>query len=164
VTATRIGDGDATQAIRRAFDVARALLSAEQAGGAARCLEMTVQYAKTRIQFGRPIGSFQAVKQKVADMLIRVESARSAAATAAQAAATDSGPDLAVVAAVAKAYCSEAYLAVAADTIQLHGGIGFTWEHDAHLYYKRAWTSAEMLGRPADHIENLARHLTNPPK
>jgi acyl-CoA dehydrogenase len=159
VAATRIGDTDATQAIRRAFDVARALLSAEQAGGAGRCLEMTVEYAKTRIQFGRPIGSFQAVKQKVADMLIRVESARSASATAAQAAATDRGPDLAVVAAVAKAYCSEAYLAVAADTIQLHGGIGFTWEHDAHLYYKRAWTSAEMLGRPAEHIETLARHL-----
>ena len=166
VAATRIGGADATDAVRRAFDIARALLAAEQAGGAGRCLEMTVEYAKTRIQFGRPIGSFQAVKQKVADMLIRVESARSAATAAAQAAtgapvagAAGAVPDLAVVAAVAKAYCSEAYLAVAADTIQLHGGIGFTWEHDAHLYYKRAWTSAEMLGRPAEHIESLARHL-----
>jgi acyl-CoA dehydrogenase len=127
---------------------------------------MTVAYAKTRFQFGRPIGSFQAVKQKAADMVIRVESARSAARTAAQAAAQTATQaaaqtqDLAIVAAVAKAYCSEAYLAVAADTIQLHGGIGFTWEHDAHLYYKRAFTSAELLGRPADHIENLARHLT----
>jgi alkylation response protein AidB-like acyl-CoA dehydrogenase len=170
VAATRIGTADAGQALGRALDVARALLSAEQAGGAGRCLDMTVEYAKSRIQFGRPIGSFQAVKQKLADMLIRVESARSAAAAAAQAAAAQSGdrpastdladvPELAVTAAVAKAYCSEAYLAVAAETIQLHGGIGFTWEHDAHLYFKRAWTSAELLGRPAEHLESIARHL-----
>ena len=170
VAATRAGPPDAAQAVRRALDVTRALLAAEQAGGAGRCLEMTVRHATTRIQFGRPIGSFQAVKQKVADMLIRVESARSAAAAAAQAAALALGadrcvtdlpdlPDLAVVAAVAQAYCSEAYVAVAADTIQLHGGIGFTWEHDAHLYFKRAWTSAELFGPPAEHYETIARHL-----
>jgi acyl-CoA dehydrogenase len=167
VRATRLGSAEATEAVRRAFDVARALLAAEQAGGAGYCLDMTAAYAKTRIQFGRPIGSFQAVKQKAADMLIRTESARSAAGAAAQAAAAQStgqgvGPgqlDLAVTAAVAKAYCSEAYLAVAADAIQLHGGIGFTWEHDAHLYYKRAFTSAELLGRPAEQFETIARHL-----
>jgi acyl-CoA dehydrogenase len=170
--ATRVGPPDATQPARRALDVARALLAAEQAGGAARCLEMTVRHASTRIQFGRPIGSFQAVKQKAADMLIRVESARSAAAAATQAAALALGadpsaalpdlPELPVAAAVAQAYCSEAYVAVAADTIQLHGGIGFTWEHDAHLYFKRAWTSAELLGRPAEHYETIARHLAAP--
>jgi acyl-CoA dehydrogenase len=170
--ATRVGPPDATRPARRALDVARALLAAEQAGGAARCLEMTVRHASTRIQFGRPIGSFQAVKQKAADMLIRVESARSAAAAATQAAALALGadpsaalpdlPELPVAAAVAQAYCSEAYVAVAADTIQLHGGIGFTWEHDAHLYFKRAWTSAELLGRPAEHYETIARHLAAP--
>jgi alkylation response protein AidB-like acyl-CoA dehydrogenase len=173
VPATRTGPPDAAPPVRHALDVARALLAAEQAGGAARCLEMTVRHATTRIQFGRPIGSFQAVKQKAADMLIRVESARSAAAAATQAAAVALGadrsvaglpglPELPVAAAVAQAYCSDAYVAVAADTIQLHGGIGFTWEHDAHLYFKRAWTSAELLGRPAEHYETIARHLAAP--
>jgi alkylation response protein AidB-like acyl-CoA dehydrogenase len=173
VPATRAGPLDAAPPLQRALDVARALLAAEQAGGAARCLEMTVRHATTRIQFGRPIGSFQAVKQKAADMLIRVESARSAAAAATQAAALALGadrsaaglpglPELPVAAAVAQAYCSDAYVAVAADTIQLHGGIGFTWEHDAHLYFKRAWTNAELLGRPAEHYETIARHLAEP--
>ncbi|MGI8335568.1 acyl-CoA dehydrogenase family protein [Actinomadura scrupuli] len=176
VPATRLGAADATGAFGRALDIARALLAGEQAGGAGRCLETTVEYARSRVQFGRPIGSFQAVKQKAADLLIRVESARSAAAAAAQAAAESLArdgaakdtslagdlpdlPDLAVVAAVAKAYCSEAFVAVAAETIQLHGGIGFTWEHDAHLYFKRAWTSAELLGGPDEHVESLVRYL-----
>jgi alkylation response protein AidB-like acyl-CoA dehydrogenase len=183
VRAAMIGPPDASDVLDRALDVARALLAGEQAGGAGRCLDMTVEYAKSRVQFGRPIGSFQAVKQKAADLLIKVESARSAAAAGAQAAAEafataarslddrpemGSGragsaiadlPDLPVVAAVAKAYCSEAYVAVAAETIQLHGGIGFTWEHDAHLHFKRAWTSAELLGGADEHIESLARDL-----
>ncbi|MFC5751867.1 acyl-CoA dehydrogenase family protein [Actinomadura rugatobispora] len=171
-SARRLGEADAAGALRRALDVGRALLACEQAGGAARCLDAVVEHAGSRVQFGRPIGSFQAVKQRAAEMLIRVESARSAAMAAAQAAAEDplagsgrgSGdlrdlPGLAVAAAVAGSYCSEAYAFVAAETIQLHGGIGFTWEHDAHLYYKRAWTSGELLGRPADHLESLARHL-----
>ena len=169
VPAARIGSGDASGALARALDAARGMLAAEQAGGAGRCLDMSVEYAKSRIQFGRPIGSFQAIKQKAADLLIKVESARSAASAAAQAAAeafaASAGgglPGLAVVAAVAKAYCSEAYVAVAAETIQLHGGIGFTWEHDAHLYFKRAWTSAELLGGAGEHIESLARHLAVP--
>ncbi|SEF57282.1 acyl-CoA dehydrogenase [Thermomonospora echinospora] len=165
--ARRLGTGDAAAAIGRAFDVARAMLAGEQAGGAGRCLELVVEHARSRVQFGRPIGSFQAVKQKAAQLLIQVESARSAAMAAAQAAAGDGTGELgelpapAVVSAVAKAYCSDAYVAVAAETIQLHGGIGFTWEHDAHLYFKRAWTSAELLGRPDEHIESLARHLEN---
>jgi acyl-CoA dehydrogenase len=173
--AVRVGPEDASDALARGLDVARALLAAEQAGGAAACLEAAVSHAKTRIQFGRPIGSFQAVKQKAADLLIQVESARSAAQAAVQAAACALSssfqgapsfqgalagvPDLAVAARVAKIYCSEAYLTVAAENIQLHGGIGFTWEHDAHLYFKRAWTSREMLGGPAEHTERLARLL-----
>jgi acyl-CoA dehydrogenase len=170
--ARRLGGEDAPRALGRALDVGRALLACEQAGGAARCLEAVVEHAGSRVQFGRPIGSFQAVKQRAAEMLIRVESARSAAMAAAQAAAEDplAGPGrgagdlrglpgLVVAAAVAGSYCSEAYAFVAAETIQLHGGIGFTWEHDAHLYYKRAWTSGELLGRPDEHVESLARHL-----
>ncbi|GAA3979038.1 acyl-CoA dehydrogenase family protein [Actinomadura viridis] len=168
--ARRIGGTDAAGAFGRALDVGRAMLAGEQAGGAGRCLETAVEHATARVQFGRPIGSFQAVKQRAAEMLIRVESARSAAMAAAQAAAEDHPdgagagdlrglPGLAVTAGIAQAYCSDAYVHVAAETIQLHGGIGFTWEHDAHLYYKRAWTSAETLGRPDEHIERLARHL-----
>jgi alkylation response protein AidB-like acyl-CoA dehydrogenase len=167
--AVRIGPDDASGALACALDVARALLAAEQAGGAAACLDAAVSYAKTRIQFGRPIGSFQAIKQKAADLLIQVESARSAAHAAAQAAASALSPSdqaappgvpgLAVTALVAKIYCSDAYLAVAAENIQLHGGIGFTWEHDAHLYFKRAWTSRELLGGPEEHTERLARLL-----
>jgi len=167
--AVRIGPADASAALARALDVARALLAAEQAGGAAACLDAAVSHAATRIQFGRPIGSFQVIKQKAADLLIQVESARSAALAAAQAAASALNPerqpalpgvpDLAVTALVAKIYCSDAYLAVAAENIQLHGGIGFTWEHDAHLYFKRAWTSRELLGGPEEHTERLARLL-----
>jgi acyl-CoA dehydrogenase len=155
---------DAVPAVRLETVDPGAALACEQAGGAGRCLELTVEYAKSRIQFGRPIGSFQAVKQHAADMLIKVESARSAAGAAARAAADPDGPDdLAVVVAVAKAYCSEAYVAVAGETIQLHGGIGFTWEHDAHLYFKRAWASGEMLGNPAEHLERVAAHLATAP-
>jgi alkylation response protein AidB-like acyl-CoA dehydrogenase len=167
--AVRVGPADASGALARGLDVARALLAAEQAGGAASCLEAAVSHGKTRIQFGRPIGSFQAIKQRVAELLIQVESARSAAQAAVQSAASTLSPsfeatipgvpDLAVAALVAKIYCSEAYLTVAAENIQLHGGIGFTWEHDAHLYFKRAWTSRELLGGPQEHTERLARIL-----
>jgi alkylation response protein AidB-like acyl-CoA dehydrogenase len=156
-------------ALARGMDVARALLAAEQAGGAAACLEAAVSHAATRIQFGRPIGSFQAVKQKLAELLIQAESARSAAQAAVQAAASALDPsftgalagipDLAVTSRVAKIYCSDAYLAAASENIQLHGGIGFTWEHDAHLYFKRAWTSKELLGGPEEHTERLAKLL-----
>jgi alkylation response protein AidB-like acyl-CoA dehydrogenase len=162
VPAVRLATADVEAALAGALDVGRAMLACEQAGGADRCLELTVEYAKSRIQFGRPIGSFQAVKQKAADMLIKVESARSAAAAAARA-ADGSGEDLAVVAAVAKAYCSEAYVAITEEMIQLHGGIGFTWEHDAHLFFKRAWTGAELLGKPAEHLEYLAAYLADSP-
>jgi alkylation response protein AidB-like acyl-CoA dehydrogenase len=135
-------------------------LAAEQVGGAERCLEAAVEYAGLRRQFGRPIGSFQAIKHKCADLLILVESARSAARYAAS---VSSGPvadeDLYAAAALAGAYCSTAYLMVAAENIQIHGGIGFTWEHDAHLYFRRAKASEVMFGTPVEHRAFLACHL-----
>ncbi len=130
----------------------------EQVGGAQRCLDMSVEYAKTRHQFGRPIGSFQAIKHKCADMLVMVESARSAAYYAAWA-ADDDPEELAVLAPLAKSYCSEAYLHCAGENIQIHGGIGFTWEHDAHLYLKRAKSSQLMFGDPVYHRQVLADRL-----
>ena len=133
-------------------------LCAEQAGGAQRCLDMSVEYAKLRVQFGRPIGSFQAIKHKCADMLLEVESAKSAAYYTAWAAANGAA-DLPLAASLAKAYCSEAYCHAAAENIQIHGGIGFTWEHDAHLYYRRARSSAVMLGSPEQHREIAASYL-----
>ena len=133
-------------------------LAAEQVGGAQRCLDMAVAYAKVRHQFGRAIGSFQAIKHLCADMLLEVESARSAAYRAAWEAA-DGGADLPLIASLAKAFCSEAYFHVAASNIQIHGGIGFTWDHDAHLYYRRAKSAEVMLGTPAAHREIAASLL-----
>ena len=151
VPATRVG-GDAAAAVAAASDVARLLLAAEQVGGAQRCLDMVVQYAGQRIQFARPIGSFQAIKQRLADALVQIESARSAV----QAAARSTGSDLARDSRVAALLATEAYTSISAQNIQLHGGIGFTWEHDAHLYFKRARTSAQLLGGPGDHVAALA--------
>ncbi|MDA8274018.1 MAG: acyl-CoA/acyl-ACP dehydrogenase [Actinomycetota bacterium] len=151
-------DGAAGPVLGRMLDLAAVALAAEQVGGAQRCLDMSVDYAKTRIQFGRPIGSFQAIKHKCADMLLEVESAKSAAYYAAWAAAEDSD-ELPVVASLAKSYCSEAYFHAAAENIQIHGGIGFTWEHDAHLYFKRAKSSELLLGDPAYHRELLAQRI-----
>jgi alkylation response protein AidB-like acyl-CoA dehydrogenase len=119
---------------------------------------MSVEYAKVRVQFGRPIGSFQAVKHKCADMLLAVESAKSAAYYAAWTAADDD-EELPVMASLAKAFCSEAYFKAAADNIQIHGGIGFTWDHPAHLYFKRAKSSELILGDPAYHRELLAQRI-----
>ena len=151
-------EGGAAAALSRTLDLAAVALAAEQVGGAQRCLDMAVDYAKTRIQFGRPIGSFQAIKHKCADMLLEVESAKSAAYYAGWAAAEDSD-ELPVVASLAKSYCSEAYFHAAAENIQIHGGIGFTWEHDAHLYFKRAKSSELMLGDPSYHRELLAQRI-----
>jgi alkylation response protein AidB-like acyl-CoA dehydrogenase len=151
-------EGGAGDAVTRTLDLAAVALAAEQVGGAQRVLEMSVDYAKTRIQFGRPIGSFQAIKHKCADMLLEVESAKSAAYYAEWAAAEDSD-ELPTVACLAKAYCSEAYFHAAAENIQIHGGIGFTWEHDAHLYFKRAKSSELILGDPSYHRELLAQRI-----
>jgi alkylation response protein AidB-like acyl-CoA dehydrogenase len=141
-------------ALRRMLDKAIVLLAAEQVGGAQKCLEMSVNYAKTRHQFGRPIGSFQAIKHKCADMLVQVESAKSAAYFAGWAASEDND-ELATVAPLAKSFCSEAYFFCASENIQIHGGIGFTWEHDAHLYFKRAKSSQLLFGDPAYHRARL---------
>jgi alkylation response protein AidB-like acyl-CoA dehydrogenase len=157
--ASLVGDeGGAVPVLEKTLDLAAVALAAEQVGGAQRCLDMAVEYAKTRIQFGRPIGSFQAIKHKCADMLLEVESAKSAAYYAGWAAAEDSD-ELPVVASLAKSYCSEAYFHSAAENIQIHGGIGFTWEHDAHLYFKRAKSSELMLGDPSYHRELLAQRI-----
>ncbi len=129
----------------RLYDIAAILLAFEQVGGGQRCLEMSVEYANQRFQFGRPIGSFQAIKHKCADMLVAIEAARSAAYYAGWA-ATHGDPDMPVAAALAKTVCGDAFFDIAAETIQVHGGIGFTWEHDAHLYFKRAKSSQLMFG------------------
>jgi len=130
-------------------------LAAEQVGGTQRCLDMAVGYARERMQFGRPIGSFQAIKHRCADLLLECETARSAAYYAAWCAA-GGDDDLPVAAAMAKAHCSDAYYRTAAENIQIHGGIGFTWEHPAHLYFKRAKASQLMFGDSAHHRARLA--------
>jgi alkylation response protein AidB-like acyl-CoA dehydrogenase len=159
VAATLVGaDGGAEAGLSKTLDLAAVALAAEQVGGAQRVLDASVEYAKTRIQFGRPIGSFQAIKHKCADMLLEVESAKSAAYYAAWAAAEDSD-ELPVVASLSKSYCSEAYFHSASENIQIHGGIGFTWEHPAHLYFKRAKSSELLLGDPAYHRELLAQRI-----
>ncbi len=145
-------------AFSKLLDQAAVALSNEMMGGAQKVLEMSVEYAKVRVQFGRPIGSFQAIKHKCADMLLEVESGKSAAYYASWAAAEDND-ELPVVAALSKAYCSEAYFHAAAENIQIHGGIGFTWEHPAHLYFKRAKSSEIYLGDPTYHRELLAQRI-----
>jgi alkylation response protein AidB-like acyl-CoA dehydrogenase len=131
------------------------LIALEQVGGAQRALDMAVEYAKQRQQFGRFIGSFQAIKHKAANVMLRVESARAAAYYGAWAVAGDTD-EVPAVAALAKAYCSDAYFFAAAENIQMHGGIGFTWEHDAHLHLKRAEASKLWLGDPTYHRARLA--------
>jgi alkylation response protein AidB-like acyl-CoA dehydrogenase len=134
-------------------------LAAEQVGGAQSVLEMATDYAKTRYQFGRAIGSYQAVKHALADMLVEVESAKSAAYHAARAVASGDADEIAIAAPLAKSYCSEVFEHAAGDNIQVHGGIGFTWEHDAHLWFKRAKTSTILFGDPAHHRTKLADAL-----
>jgi alkylation response protein AidB-like acyl-CoA dehydrogenase len=125
-------------------------------GGSQKVLDLSVAYARERIQFGRPIGSFQAVKHKCADMLVDVELGRSAMYYAAWA-ASDSEEELALAASMAKAFCGEAYTRVAGNGIHVHGGIGFTWEHDMHLYFKRAKANEVLLGDPSYHRDLVAR-------
>ena len=144
--------------LERVLDLAAVGLAAEQVGGAQKVLEMAVEYAKVRVQFGRPIGSFQAIKHKCADMLLEVESAKSAAYYAGWC-ASELNDELPSVASLAKAYCSEAYFHAAAENIQIHGGIGFTWEHPAHLYFKRAKSSELLFGDPTYHRELLAQRI-----
>jgi len=159
VTGALIGSpGDAGPVLDRTLDVAAIALAAEQLGGAQRALDMAVGYAKLRHQFGRPIGSFQAIKHRCADLLLEVESLRSAVGYAAAAVAEDS-PEVPVLASLVKAYAAETYFHVAAENLQIHGGIGFTWEHDAHLYFKRAKSSELFLGDASYHRERLATRI-----
>ena len=159
VEGTLVGtDGGGWDLLSTVLDLAAVALAAEQVGGAQMCLDMSVEYAKVRVQFGRPIGSFQAIKHKCADMLLEVESAKSAAYYAGWC-ASEMNDELPAVASLAKAYCSDAYFHAAAENIQIHGGIGFTWEHDAHLYFKRAKSSELLLGDPTYHRELLAQRI-----
>ncbi|MFG2455610.1 acyl-CoA dehydrogenase family protein [Streptomyces sp. NPDC048523] len=152
-------EGAAWPALERTLATAAVLLSAEQVGGAAAALDAAVEYAKIREQYGRPIGSFQGIKHKCADMLMEIESARSAAYGGLWALDAGDATETAMAAALAQAFCSEAFTKVAADNIQVHGGIGFTWEHPAHLYFKRAKSSEVLLGTPSYHRELLAARL-----
>lgn len=155
--AASLGDGDAVPGLQRALSIARAALAAEQVGGAQACMEMSVDYAKTRHQFGRPIGSFQAIKHRCANMLMKVEHARSAVYYAAR--VTEDPDELALAAPLAASVASEAYVWVAGETIQVHGGIGFTWEHNAHLYLKRAKASSLLFGDPRHQRDLLGRAI-----
>ncbi len=151
-------EGRGWAAFEKIRDLAALALAAEQVGGAQRCLDLSVAYAKERVQFGRAIGSFQAIQHKCADMMIAVEAARSGVYWAACVAAED-GPDFSIASSLAKCTASEAFFRCAADSIQIHGGVGFTWEVDVHLYFKRARAGESLLGDPAWHRERVARHL-----
>ena len=146
---------EAESLLEHVLDLALVQIAAEQAAGTRRVLELAVEHAKVRHQFGRPIGSFQAVKHLCADMLIQAEQADAAAAAAAATAAVG-GQDLSVVASIAAVCCSEAFLTVAENAIEVFGGIGFTWEHPAHLYYRRALADHALLGTPTWHRERIA--------
>ena len=154
--AVRVGAGRDTAAwLSEVRDLVLAALAAEQLGGAARCLDMAVGYAKVREQFGRPIGSFQAIKHKCANLLLEVECGRSAVYHASEAIAGRQ-PDAPLAAALAYVYCSQAFTHAAKECIQIHGGIGYTWEHDAHLYLRRAKSSELLFGPPARQRTRLA--------
>ena len=146
---------DATDAIAAGVNVALLAIGADQLGGAQHCFDMTLEYIKVRRQFNREIGSFQAVKHRMADALMLVEMARSGLERATWETTENPSADASVV----KAWGSDAYISIAAETVQLHGGIGFTWEHDAHLYFRRARYDAALLGDATFHRERIAANL-----
>jgi len=157
-SARPLASADPAAALELVADLAAVALAAEQLGGLERAMEVTVEYAKVRVQFGRPIGSYQAVKHGCADMYSAWEHAVSVVRYAAWTAEHDRA-ELPVAAELAQTYLGPAYFAVATDMVQFHGGIGYTWEHDAHLYYKRAKSSELLLGSPARHRARLADRL-----
>ena len=154
----------ASQALDAALTAGAAVLAAEQVGLAQRCLDMTLGYVKERRQFARPVGSFQALKHRLADVWVAVSQARAASRYAAACLATGPGvhPDAKVAVAVAKAYCSETAVLAAQECVQMHGGIGFTWEHPAHLYLKRAKADSIAFGTPDAHRAALASLVNLP--
>lgn len=151
-------EGEGAAILQAVTASARVALCAEMTGGAQRALDLSVAHAKTREQFGKPIGSFQAISHKCADMLVRVESARSATYYAAWALANER-PDAQTSSCLAKAYCSDAFAKVAGDAIQVHGGLGFTWEQEPHLHFRRAKTLEHLLGDASWNRELAARTL-----
>ena len=158
VPAEPLGEpGGAGAALAKTLDQARVLLACESAGGAQRCLDAAVAWAKQRVQFARPIGSFQAIQHKCAEVLLEVASAQSAAHFACWAAQQDEGLPLA--AAMAKSFCDEAYLRASQENLHIHGGVGFTWEAEPHLYFKRAKASETLLGPPAFQRARIAQAL-----
>jgi alkylation response protein AidB-like acyl-CoA dehydrogenase len=158
VAAEPLGEpGGAGPALAKTLDQARVLLACESAGGAQHCLDSAVAWAKQRVQFARPIGSFQAIQHKCAEVLLEVASARSAAHFACWAAEQDEG--LALAAAMAKSFCDEAYLRASQENLHIHGGVGFTWEAEPHLYFKRAKASETLLGAPAYQRSRIAQAL-----
>ena len=154
VEARRIGSGNVLPALSRTLNLAYIAIASELVGVAEALLESAVEYAKLRMQFGRAVGSFQAIKHKCADLLLEVELAKSAARYAAEA-ATQGDPDLPALASLAKAAASDAAMRAARDCIQIHGGIGFTWDNDTHLWFKRAKSSEVLFGDPAWHRGRL---------
>ncbi len=148
-------DGAAGPVLARTLQIAAVALAAEQLGTAERCLQISIDYSKLRIQYGRPIGSFQALKHRFVDLLLEIETAKSATYHAAAAVAA-ADPELPLVSSMAKASASDALVHAASEMIQFHGGIGFTWEHDAHLYFRRAKTTEQFLGTPQMHREVVA--------
>lgn len=159
---TIAADDEARAAIDAGLSVGAALLASEQVGIAQWCLDTTLEYVKTRIQFARPIGSFQAIKHRLADLYLAVTQAQAAARHAADTIATGD-PDASVARAVAKSYCSDVAVQAAEEALQLHGGIGMTWEHPVHLYLKRAKANQLALGTPAVHRRELAELINLPP-
>ncbi|WP_433728582.1 acyl-CoA dehydrogenase family protein [Nocardia sp. CA-129566] len=147
VPARQLGTGDPAAIIARLHEIAWAAVAAEQVGAAERCLELTVEYTRSRVQFGRAIGSFQALKHRMADMYVLVESAKSTSYAATTAVAERSASAAEDVWA-ARLHCSEAFTTIVAEMVQLHGGIAITWEHDAHLFFKRAHGDAQLFGTP----------------
>ena len=151
-------EGAAGSLLARTLALSATALACEQVGGAQRCLDMAVAYSLERVQFGRPIGSFQSIKHKCADMMIAIESARSAAYYAA-CECDEASDDLELSASVAKAYASDTYFQCASESLQIHGGVGFTWEYDVHLHFKRAKATEALLGEPNWHREQVAQHI-----
>jgi alkylation response protein AidB-like acyl-CoA dehydrogenase len=153
-----LSTGPAWDAVEQALDLARVALCGEEAGAAKKILEITVDYAKTRAQFGRLIGSFQAIKHMAANLALESESAISAARHAAQALA-DGSKDAPAALSLASFACADAFGQIAADAVQMHGGIAFTWAHPAHLYLRRARADAQLFGASAFHRERFLQHL-----
>jgi acyl-CoA dehydrogenase len=155
-----LGEDQGGAVLDAVLDCAAAAIAADCLGGAQRVLEMSVEYATSRVQFGRAIGSFQAIKHRCADMLMLVERSRSAVQLATEALARGA-EDVPRWTSIAKAVCGDAYGSVAGQGVQVHGGIGFTWEHDIHLYLKRAKLDQALFGDSRHHLDRLADALLN---